>query len=460
MCALALGREIGARSIDPVELCDHFLERIKNLGSDSSIYLKVLSQRARNEAEAARDRARRGNRQGPLDGVPISWKDLFDTAGDRTTAASPLLRRRDPARADAEVVRRATRAGLVCLGKTNLTELAFSGLGINPATGTPVNPFDEARPRAPGGSSSGAAVSLARGLAAAAVGSDTGGSVRIPAAWNGLVGLKTTHGLLPMDGMLPLAPSLDSIGTITRNVADANALLAVLADCKPVDLSGTTLRRRKLVIAEGTVWRDVDPRVEETVRVAIGRLAAAGAEVVSEPVDEFSEAMALVGVHGPFVAVEGYAVWRDTIEADPKRVYRHVRDRFRAAKNISSFDAGRLRFGMAEIARRLDARLAGWDAMLAPTVASTAPVLAPLVDDPERYVKANLKALRNTTLGNVLGLTALTIPCGRDDTDVPVGLMLMARPDGEAGLLRLGHAVERALARDDASPESAGAETI
>ena len=445
MSALALGRDIGTGVIDPVDLCTHFLERIKDVGSDSSIYLKVLPERARAEATAARDRARSGLRRGPMDGVPVSWKDLFDTAGDTTTAASPILRRRKPARTDAEVVRRATRAGLVCLGKTNLTELAFSGLGINPATGTPANPFDESCARAPGGSSSGAAVSLVRGLAAAALGSDTGGSVRIPAAWNGLVGLKTTNGLLPMDGMLPLAPSLDSIGTITRDVADANALLAVLSDGKPADLTGTNLQRRRLVIADGALWRDLDPDVEETVREAIGKLAALGADVVVETVDEFSEALALVGEHGPFVAVEGYAVWRDTINTDPNRVYRHVRDRFRAAKKISSYDAGRLRFGMADIARRLHARMAGWDAILAPTVAISAPALAPLVDEPERYIKANLKALRNTTLGNVLGVTALTLPCGMDTKGLPTGLMLMARPNQEAALLRLGLAVERAL---------------
>lgn len=445
MSAMALGRDIGAGAIDPVDLCTHFLERIKDAGSDNSIYLKVLPERARAEAEAARDRARSGLRRGPLDGVPVSWKDLFDTAGDTTTAASPILRRRKPAATDAEVVRRATRAGLVCLGKTNLTELAFSGLGINPATGTPVNPFDDEHARAPGGSSSGAAISVVRGLAAAAVGSDTGGSVRIPAAWNGLVGLKTTNGLLPTEGMLPLAPSLDSIGTITRDVADTNAMVAVLRESKPVDLTGASLRRRRLVIAEGALWRDLDPSVEETVRVAIGKLAAAGADVVMEPVDEFAEAVALVGSHGPYVAVEGYAVWRDTIEADAKRVYRHVRDRFRAAKNISSYDAGRLRLGMAEIARNLDSRMVGCDAMLSPTVAISAPVLAPLVDEPERYIKANLKALLNTTLGNVLGLTALTVPCGKDDKGLPVGLMLMTRANQEAALLRLGIAAERAL---------------
>ncbi|MEE8202443.1 MAG: amidase, partial [Alphaproteobacteria bacterium] len=228
MSALALGAGIDAGRIDPVALTEHFLERIAAADGEHAIYLRTTPERALTEARAARGRAKAGLRRGPLDGVPISWKDLFDSAGVATTAATPLLADRVPD-ADAAVLARATRAGLVCLGKTNLTEFAFSGLAINPHYGTPANPFDARTPRVPGGSSSGAAVSVARGLAAAGIGSDTGGSVRIPAAWNGLVGLKTTAGLLPLDGVVPLAPSLDTVGPLTRDVADANAVFAVLA---------------------------------------------------------------------------------------------------------------------------------------------------------------------------------------------------------------------------------------
>ncbi len=449
MSALALGAEIGAGAIDPLDLCEHFLARVEDTGSDRSVYLKVLAKRARAEATAARSRARAGLRRGPLDGIPISWKDLFDTAGDTTTAASPALTFRPPAAADAAVVARARRAGLVCLGKTNLTELAFSGLGINPASGTPRNPFDDKVARAPGGSSSGAAVSVARGLAAAAVGTDTGGSVRIPAAWNGLVGLKTTAGRLPTSGLLPLAPSLDSVGTLSHDVADANALYAVLAAEEAADLAGASARGTRLGVARGVFWLDLEPGLRKVVRAAIECLAEQGAEVEWHQFDAVAEAYDLIANIGPFVALEGYAVWGEFIEAEAKKIYRHVRERFRAAQNISSFDAGRLRLGLAAAAKHLAAEMAGYDAVLAPTVALSPPPLAPLVEHDHVYVGANLKALRNATLGNVLGICALTLPCGADDNGLPVGLMLMARPNHERALLRIARAVEIALANAD-----------
>ena len=210
MTALALGQGIGAGDIDPVELAEHFLARIEALDSDRTVYLYVTADRARAEAEAARRRAREGASPGAARRRTDLVEGTCSTApARRPTAATPLFAQRVPD-TDALLLARATRAGMVCLGKTNLTEFAFSALGINPHFGTPANAYDGAVARAPGGSSSGAAVSVARGLAAAAMGSDTGGSVRVPAAWNGLVGLKTTAGLLPLDGVIPLAASLDT----------------------------------------------------------------------------------------------------------------------------------------------------------------------------------------------------------------------------------------------------------
>ncbi len=252
MTALALGEAIATGAIDPVDLAEHFLARIEAGDAEHSVYLAATPERARAESQAAALRAREGRRIGPLDGVPMSWKDLFDSAGVATTAASTLFADRVP-EADAALLARASRAGMVCLGKTNLTEFAFSGLGINPHFGTPANAYDAEVARVPGGSSSGAAVSVARGLAPAAIGSDTGGSVRIPAAWNGLVGLKTTAGLLPMAGVIPLAASLDTAGPLTRDVADANAVLAVLAARAPADrVASSTARFSTPVTPLGT----------------------------------------------------------------------------------------------------------------------------------------------------------------------------------------------------------------
>ena len=445
MSALELGAGIGDGGIDPVALAEHFLDRIAAIDGDHSIYLTITRDRALAEAGAARGRSRRGLRVGPLDGVPISWKDLYDSAGVATTAATPLLAGRVPD-ADCRLLARATRAGMICLGKTNLTEFAFSGLAINPHTGTPANPFDAEVERVPGGSSSGAAVSVARGLAAAGIGSDTGGSVRIPAAWNGLVGLKTTAGLLPMDGVIPLSPTLDTAGPLTRDVADANAILAVLAARPPADLTGASLAGERLLAPRNEAWDGIEPGIEAAARTAIERLAAAGAEIVWDAAPELGEVAPLFAEHGSLVAVEGYATWGALVEANADSVYHNVRDRFRMGAEVSAAAVQALRQGLDRLAARLDARLAGYSAMVMPTTRISPPPIADLIADDDAYFAANMGALRNATLGNVLDVCAVTLPCGDDGGGLPVGLMLFARRFTEPALLRLAAAVESALA--------------
>ena len=253
MSAANLGRGIGAGRIDPVELTESFLDAIAAHPDHARIYSRVTPERARAEARAAAMRARAGQRLSPLDGVPMSWKDLFDSSGIATEAGTKLLKGRVPQR-DARVLRSATMMGTVCLGKTHMSELAFSGLGLNPMTATPPCVND---PQAvPGGSSSGAAASVAFGLAACGIGSDTGGSVRIPAAWNDLVGLKTTAGRLSLDGVVPLAARFDTVGPLTRNVEDAALVLSVLeghsggADLRGASLSGVRLAALRSVVLD------------------------------------------------------------------------------------------------------------------------------------------------------------------------------------------------------------------
>ncbi|MFP6732011.1 MAG: amidase family protein [Alphaproteobacteria bacterium] len=445
MTACALGAGIAAGDIDPVALCEHFLARIEAHNGEQKVYLHVTAERARAEAADAALCAEKGLRRGPLDGVPISWKDLFDSAGVPTTAASPIFAGLIPD-ADAALLARATRAGLICLGKTNLTEFAFSGLGINPHYGTPPNAYDDKVARVPGGSSSGAAVSVARGLAAAAIGSDTGGSVRIPAAWNGLVGLKTTAGLLPMDGVIPLAASLDTAGPLCRDVADANALFAVLAARRPADLTGASLAGTRLLVPSTVVWDGIDPALEGLVRSAIDRLADAGADVVSEPVPEFAEVEALFAEHGPLVAAEAYARWHDLVDSQADKIYHNVLKRFWAGSEVSVTAYEAMRRALDGLSARLHARLAGVDALVAPTTLIPPPPIADLEADDDAYAAANNGALHNTTLGNVLRVCSTTLPCGGNADGLPVGLMLFARPFTEAALLRLSAACEQALA--------------
>ena len=243
MTACDLGRGIGAGEIDPIALTEAYLTAINAHMFKDRIYARLTEDRARSEAAAASGRAKKGVRRGLLDGVPISWKDLYDTAGVLTEAGTALLKGRVPAQ-DAVVLANATRAGMVCLGKTHMTELAFSGLGLNEVTETPPNSTNPAL--VAGGSSSGAATSVAYGLAAAGIGSDTGGSVRVPAAWNDLVGLKTTHGLLSTKGVVPLCESFDTVGPLCRSVEDAAELLAVMQGETAPDLSGASLVGKRL----------------------------------------------------------------------------------------------------------------------------------------------------------------------------------------------------------------------
>ena len=453
MSALALGAGIGSGAIDPRALTAYFLERIEAADGDRAIYLRLTAERARAEADAAHRRAQTGLRQSPLDGVPISWKDLYDSTGDVTGHGTPALADR-VAQRDATVLARATRAGLVCLGKTNQSEFAFSILGLNPKLGTPPNPFDESVARLPGGSSSGAAVSLSRGLAAAAIGSDTGGSVRVPAAWNGLVGLKTSFGLLPLDGVLGLSTSMDTVGPLTHDVADAAALFAVLdgrfgAGNRPApDLEGATVSRTRFAFPTTVVWGSLDPHVEATSRGAVERLRAAGCAIDETPVPEFDEAEALVGRLGPYHAAECHALWYDVIESRSELVYTPIQERIRSGARMSATDAARARQGLDEIAKRLHARIRRHGVLVMPTVAVSPPPIADLEADFEVYRAANVAVLRNTRLANYLACCALTLPCGRDGNGVPVGLMLMAPPGDEERLLRLGRAIEPVLAGD------------
>jgi len=443
MTALDLGAGIGSGAIDPVALAEHFLDRIARHDPDRAVYLRPTPERARAEAHAARARAKAGRRVSALDGVPISWKDLFDTAGITTTAGSPLLADRVPA-ADAMVLARATRAGLICLGKTTMTELAYSGLGVNPTMGTPRNAHDTATPRAPGGSSSGAAASVAYGLAAGAIGSDTGGSVRVPAAWQGLVGLKTTYGVLPLAGAVPLWPDVDTVGPLARTVADANALFAVLDAGKAADLAGARLAGARLLVPTNYVWADVETAIETAVEAALERLGRAGALVTRRPVNALDELAALGPLPAQLMSSEAYAVWREALEAHPERVYKPILERFRVGKDQNAAAMIAIRHRLAAIAANYLDETAGYAAVVMPTTPILPPPLATLWDGGETYLAKNMLSLRNTRIGNVLELCALTLPCGPAGA-LPVGLMLLAHPRTERALLRLGVAVEKCL---------------
>ncbi|MCF6272260.1 MAG: amidase [Rhodobacteraceae bacterium] len=435
MSATALGKGIGTGEIDPVTLTEAFLDAINQHQYRDRIYARSTGERALSEATAARDRARAGTRRGPLDGVPISWKDLFDTANTLTEAGSALLKGRMPTQ-DAVVLQNATRAGLVCLGKTHMTELAFSGLGLNPVTATPPNINGPAL--APGGSSSGAATSVAFGLAAAGIGSDTGGSVRIPAAWNNLVGLKTTAGLLSLTGVVPLCSKFDTIGPLCRSVEDAAHLLAAMGGPKAPDLAKPSLHGTRLAVLETVGLDKCRPEPLADFEVALQRFEAKGAIITRLPIPAISRAMEIAGC---LFVVEAYAQWGKTIEANPDTMYSPVQRRFEAGRKYSGVEYVRRWKEMKQIRAEYTALVAGYDAVLLPSSAILPPDRERLLNDDEYFIAENLVALNNTRIANLMGLCALTLP-----TDTPgCGIMAMGAPLGEARLLRLGVAMEAAL---------------
>lgn len=435
LTAAELGRGIGAGKINAVELTEYYLDAIAAHPEAHRIYARTTPARARAEAMGAAARAKAGLRRGVLDGVPISWKDLYDTAGTVTEAGTALLRGRTP-KSDAEVLRVASLEGTVCLGKTHMTELAFSGLGVNPVTATPPNINDDQA--APGGSSSGAAASIAFGLAPAAIGSDTGGSVRIPAAWNDLVGLKTTTGRLPLAGVVPLCERFDTVGPLARTVEDCALLLSAMEGAKPADLSNPTLSGKRLLVLETVALDDVRDAPAQAFASTLTRLAAAGTNITHAQIPQTAEAMQTAG---PLFAAEAYGIWGKLIESAPEKMFPRILERFRTGAALSAAE-------FVANWRRLDALRLEWlaataqyDAVLLPTSPIMPPNAKRLLTDEAYFVAENTLALRNTRIGNVLGLCVLTLPTGHPSC----GLSVMMPPMQEARLLRLGAAMEPAL---------------
>lgn len=438
MEASALGHGIGTGEIDPVALTQHYLAAAEGHEYGERIYARLTVDRALSEAQAAKARAAAGERLGPLDGVPVSWKDLFDSAGVATESGSALLKDRVPEQ-DCAVIARATAAGLICLGKTHMSELAFSGLGYNPVTATSpcVNDIEAVA----GGSSSGAAASVAFGLAAAAIGSDTGGSVRVPSAWNDLVGLKTTAGLIPNDGVVPLAPRFDTVGPLTRSVADAALLLPILtghAAHGAPDLEGATLGGTRIGLLETVAFDDIREAPAAGFDSARARIEAAGAQVTAFGAPCVTEAMELAGI---LYTSEAYAVWGERIEEKPDLMFDRVRERFRSGRDYTAVEYIRAWHTLERLRDDWLDLTAGFDAVILPTVPTLPPARDRVAADSAYFVAENLLSLRNTRIGNLFGLCVLTLPTGTPSA----GISLLAPPMDEDRLLRLGAAVEAAL---------------
>ena len=379
----------------------------------------------------------------PLAGIPVSVKDLFDVTGQTTAAGSTVLAGAAPAAEDCPAVARLRAAGAAFVGRTNMVEFAFSGVGINPHHGTPVNPADPKVARIPGGSSSGAAVSVATGAALVGLGSDTGGSIRIPAALCGIVGFKSTARLVPTQGTLPLSPSLDTVCALTRSVRDAVTVHEVLA-ARKVRLAGKPLASCRLAVAR-TVMQD---HLDNTVAEAFGRslrvLRQAGAHIEEIGLEEIGE-LAAINATGGLSAAESYA-WHRTLiarhqaEYDPRVALRILRGASMSAADYIDLLAARKAW-----VGRMEARLQGFDAVLSPTVPIAAPPIAGLLGDDAEFFRINGLLLRNTAVVNMLDGCAISLPC-HTPGQLPAGLMLWHAALHDDAVLDLALQVEAALA--------------
>lgn len=438
--AIAISKD----GLTSLALVEQALERIACPGGEGSrTFTHTFPAQARAVAAAA-DRLRA--ERVPLSllaGMPVSVKDLFDVVGRATTAGSSVLAGAPPPARDAAVVARLRAAGAAVIGTTNMTELAFGGLGLNPHYGTPRNPFERAIGRIPGGSSSGAAVSVADGMSIAAIGSDTAGSVRIPAALCGVVGFKPTRSRVPLDGIWPLAPSLDSIGPLTRSVACAAIVDGVLSAAAFEPLTPARLQGLRLGIPATTMLDDLDPHVARSFEQTVSRLGSAGASIVSF---DFPELIDIAGANakGSFSVIEGHAVNRHLIESGLDKLDPMTAPRWRLAERCSAADYFDLLRARETIMACADRTLSDFDAVICPTVPIVAPPISQF-DRIETCTAANQQLIRNTGVANFLDLCALTLPCHEAGT-APVGFMLTGRRLDDRNLLGIGLAIESLLA--------------
>jgi aspartyl-tRNA(Asn)/glutamyl-tRNA(Gln) amidotransferase subunit A len=399
--------------------------------------LTVYGDAARAAADAADARAAQGISLGPLDGTIVSIKDLFDVAGEPTRAGSKILAEEaEPAKADAAIVRRLRAAGAVIVAKTNMTEFAFSGIGANPHFGTPGNPHD--RLRVPGGSSAGAPVSIADGMCEIGIGTDTGGSVRIPAALCGLVGFKPSRQRVPTEGAFPLSFTLDSIGPLARGVADCAKADAVMAGEDYAPLEALDVGGLRFGVAQGLPLDRLDDTVSAAFDAAVARLDKSGVRISRETLPEF-DGMAEVNAKGGISPPEACAIHRDRLKRRAADFDPNVRVRIERGCAVSAADYVEMVRERARLVRAMDARLGGLDALIMPSTAIVAPTIAE-VADPKIFAARNSALLRNTSIGNFFDLCGVSLPL---KAALPVGLMLLARNGQDRRLLLIAAAIQR-----------------
>jgi aspartyl-tRNA(Asn)/glutamyl-tRNA(Gln) amidotransferase subunit A len=445
MSIAELSMLIHSGMMSPVEIAESVFDAIAG-HPDQSVFVSLTRERAMEEAAASARRMADGRSLGWLDGVPIAWKDLFDIRGMATTSGSSVLAKEPAAAHDAAVVDLVHQAGMVAIGRTNMSEFAFSGIGINPHYGTPHNPRSNDVPRVPGGSSSGSAVAVAAGLVPVAIGTDTGGSIRIPAALNGIVGYKASRGRYTMEGVFPLARSLDCLGPLCRTVQDAIWVDAAMRGAtRPDVLRHTGISALEIVVPENAVFDGAEPGVISAFDQALDRLQKAGATISRLRIPAFDEITELTKRRGALVTAEAFALHRERLAGpDAREIDPRVVARIRLGEKIGAADYIEITETRRRLTLETEALLAGRLVAL-PTIAHVAPPIQPLLEDDDLFFATNGKTLRNTGFGNILDWCGVSIPCGTGEAGMPVGLLLSGVAGQDEALLSAALRYEDAI---------------
>jgi aspartyl-tRNA(Asn)/glutamyl-tRNA(Gln) amidotransferase subunit A len=438
-----LARQLADNRISARALVEEALARAADpAGEGARAFVSIDKPGATESADHMDSLRRRGRAPSRFAGIPISVKDLFDLAGEVTRAGSVILKDASPATVDALAISRLKASGFVVLGRTNMTEFAYSGLGINPHYGTPLCVYDRATGRIPGGSSAGAAISVADGVCAVGIGTDTGGSCRIPAAFNGIVGWKPTVGRIPTRGVYPLSATLDSVGPLARTVTDCFLADAIMADDEVSDLEAMPLRGMRLGVPQTLVLDDLDAPVARDFERALKRLGDSGAlidDVAFEAVTRFPALNAKGGIG----AAEAYAHHAPIIAAHRDAYDPRVVNRILHGAAITAADLIVIHRERAELIKQFHVIAEDFDALILPTTPNIAPPLS-AVDRDDDYVRLNLRSLRNTIIGNFLGVCAISLPMSLPG-EPPTGLMLMAKGGNDRRLFRVARGIEEAM---------------
>ena len=430
--------------LDAVELTEQVLDGIAKC-DDKAIFIDLLSERARAEAKAARKRLKAGEPASLVDGVPIGWKDLFDLKGRVTTAASAVLKSNAPASADAALVQMAAQAGMVSVGTLNMTEFAYSGIGLNPHYGTPRNPNDAKVHRSPGGSSSASGVVVAKGLLPVAIGTDTGGSIRIPASFNGVVGYKSSTGHYPMDGVFPLSRSFDTLGPLAQTVEDCVLVDAVLRGQKKAGVKKAEVKGRIFIVPSNVVFDGVEDAVAANFERALSRISEAGGKIRRMAVPAFDAIQKLVSTRGNILGAEALHVHGDRVNGpDAARMDQRVVQRIKFAEKMTAVDLVEIMYQRQQLIAAT-AALIGEGIVVYPTTPHVAMPIAPLEADVEEFFRVNAKTLRNTMLGNFLDWCGLSVPSGTDRDGMPTGFLFSAQHGRDDDVLSTGLALESAI---------------